>query len=96
MICGRMSAFGGKADVARTRFRLDINYNFLMIGPNGSSHVRFRGQSGHSPLIAECPLMTQSGHRLWVAKKTQQTMRVSAIIYLDEALYMFSRSSFAA
>jgi hypothetical protein len=24
--------------------------------------VRFRGQSGHGSRVAECPLMTQSGH----------------------------------
>ena len=27
-----------------------------------TAHVRFRGQSGHGDCIAECALMTQSGH----------------------------------
>jgi hypothetical protein len=45
----RMSAFGGKADMA-------------VCG------IRFRGrywvQSGHALLQCECPLLTQSGHRV--------------------------------
>jgi len=27
-----------------------------------AEHVRFRGQSGHSQIAIQCPLMTQSGH----------------------------------
>jgi hypothetical protein len=28
-----------------------------------AEHVRFRGQSGHSQIAIQCPLMTLSGHK---------------------------------
>src|SRR5262249_39743180 len=38
-------------------------------------YVRFWGQSGHHAKLRECPLMTQSGHRVTYFAAMQSTVR---------------------
>src|SRR5215472_9849229 len=45
-------------------------------------HVRFRGNSGHRANLRECPLLTQSGHWQFGAKRSAFSARIVLASFL--------------
>jgi hypothetical protein len=41
---------------------MDVRFWHLADMADASPYVRFQGQSGHGEHVAQCPLMTQTGH----------------------------------